>query len=136
MTTANDQLRSIQSRVDELEQTISDRGEQIKARATQLKEEIREELAPLEILRKHPMEAAGVSFVTGLLAGRLMKSAMGPKRHRTPVVHPDVAPAPQTPQTSPLGVAVGALGIELLHAARDLAVTWLKTRAEEKKSKG
>lgn len=135
MTTANDQLKSIQSRVDELEQTISERGEQIKTRASQLKEELKEELAPLEIIRKHPLEASGISFVTGLLAGRIVKSAIGPKRHNTPVSQPVVTPSRHEQQASPLGVAVGAIGIELLHTARDLAVTWLNNRAEEKKKK-
>jgi len=130
MTTAHDPIKNIQSRIDELEQTISERGEQIKERTRQLKEDLQEELSPMEIVKRHPVEATGVSFVTGIVAGRVIRSLFSSK-HR-PAVNQAQA-APQEKQPSPVGVAAGAIGIELLHTFRDLAVTWLKSQVESKK---
>lgn len=154
MTTANDPLKNIQSRIDELEQTISDRGEQIKARTRQLKDDLQEELSPVELIKKHPVESAGVSFVTGLVAGRIIRSVISPKRQRITVAatpQPAAKPGwaekpkphakaaateePREASASPRGMAVGALGIEVIHALRDLAVTWIKNRSEENKGK-
>ncbi|MGC8775291.1 MAG: hypothetical protein ACP5R6_08565 [Chlorobaculum sp.] len=141
MTTANDPIKNIQSRIDELEQTISDRGEQIKARSRQLKEDLQEELSPVEMLRRHPLEATGISFVTGIVAGRIIRSLFSPKRQPATVLPPQPKPAPQASratqekQPSPVGIAAGAIGVELLHTFRDLAITWLKSQVENKKNK-
>jgi hypothetical protein len=136
MTTANDPIKSIQSRIDELEQTISDRGEQIKARTRQLKEDLQEELSPVEMLRRHPLEATGVSFVTGIVAGRVIRSLFSPKRQPTAVETTQARPQTfQANQPSPIAVAAGAIGAELLHTAKDLAITWLKSQVESKKRK-
>ncbi len=141
MSNVNDPIKNIQSRIDELEETISERGEQIRERTRQLKEDLQEELSPMELVRKHPVEAAGASFVTGIVAGRIVRSLFSPKRRSadkaisaTPLPPPQ---APQAKQASPIAVAAGAIGAELLHAAKDLAITWLKNRvAEKKKSNG
>ncbi|MBN1929777.1 MAG: hypothetical protein JW764_09580 [Chlorobiaceae bacterium] len=158
MTTANDPLKSIQSRIDELEETISDRGEQIRARANQLKEELQEELSPMELIRKHPVESAGISFATGIVAGRIIRSVISPKSRKMAVPAAPQPPAAQPgraekPQPAPAerqaakpsvmeaaldrssssGMAIGAIGVELIHALRDMAVTWIKSRGEAKK---
>lgn len=141
MTTANDPIRSIQSRIDELEQTITDRGEEIKARAKQLRDDLEDELSPREIIRKHPVESAGLSLVTGFVAGRIIRSIVTPQRRRVVETGPRIEPQPQPvstampkeKQSSPLRGALNAIGIELLHTAKDLAIAWLKTRQEEKK---
>lgn len=136
MTTVHDPIKNIQSRIDELEQTISDRGEQIKARTRQLKEDLQEELSPVEMLRRHPLEATGVSFVTGLVAGRVIRSLFSPKRQSASVETTQTRPETYQPrQPSPIAVAAGAVGAELLHVAKDLAVTWLKSQVESKKRK-
>lgn len=141
MTTANDPIRSIQSRIDELEQTITDRGEEIKARAKQLRDDLEDELSPREIIRKHPVESAGLSLVTGFIAGRIIRSIVTPQRSRVVEARPHIEPqpvssaAPKEKQSSPLRVALNAIGIELLHTGKDMAITWLKTRQEEKKVK-
>ncbi|NTW47090.1 MAG: hypothetical protein HGB16_03015 [Chlorobaculum sp.] len=137
MSNAHDPIKNIQSRIDELEQTIADRGEQIKERTRQLKEDLQEELSPVEMLRRHPLEATGVSFVTGIVAGRVIRSLVSPKRQPATVA-PQIQPAPQTYQAkpaSPIAVAVSAIGAELLHAAKDMAVAWLKSQVESKKRK-
>jgi|WetSurMetagenome_2_1015567.scaffolds.fasta_scaffold570062_2 hypothetical protein len=137
MTTANDPIKNIQSRIDELEQTISDRGEKIRERTRQLKEDLQEELSPVEMLKRHPVEAAGASFVTGIVAGRVIRSLFSRPKRQTAAVETTQA-RPQTFQAnppSPIAVAVGAIGAELLHTAKDLAVTWLKSQVESKKRK-
>ncbi|NTU57502.1 MAG: hypothetical protein HGB00_01065 [Chlorobiaceae bacterium] len=130
MTTANDPIKSIQSRIDELEQSIAERGEHIKARTLQLKEELQDELSPVELIRKHPVEAAGASFVTGVLLGRAIKSIVSPTPHR-----PSVQSDPADKQRSTLSATIGIIGIELLHTAKDLGIAWLKNYIEEKKNK-
>ena len=137
MSNAHDPIKNIQSRIDELEQTIADRGEQIKERTRQLKEDLQEELSPVEMLRRHPLEATGASFVTGIVAGRVIRSLVSPKRQPATIA-PQIQPAPQTYQAkpaSPIAVAAGAIGAELLHAAKDMAVAWLKSQVESKKRK-
>jgi hypothetical protein len=131
MTTANDHIKSIQSRIDELEQTVSERGDKIKARTRQLKDELQEELSPGELIRKHPLEAAGVSFVTGLIAGRAVRSMFGHGHKKTPAIQ--IAPAEKP--TTTINSTLSIIGIELLHAAKELAVTWLRSRIDEKKKK-
>ncbi|AAM72990.1 MAG TPA: hypothetical protein DEB17_10700 [Chlorobaculum sp.] len=138
MTKANDPIKNIQSRIDELEQTINERGEQIRKRTRQLKEDLQAELSPMEMLKRHPVEAAGASFVTGIVAGRVIRSLFGRKPRAAAIQPsaesaPQAAHAPQQKQPSQIGVAVGAIGVELLHAAKDLAVTWLKSQVEAKK---
>ena len=136
MSNVNDPIKNIQSRIDELEETISDRGEQIRERTRQLKEDLQEELSPMELVRKHPVEAAGASFVTGIVAGRIVRSFFSSKRQPAAKAIPVTPPSPQAPQAkqaSPIAVAAGAIGAELLHAAKDLAITWLKSRVAEKK---
>jgi hypothetical protein len=130
MTTANDPIKSIQSRIDELEQTISERGEHIKARTTQLKEEIQEELSPAELIRKHPLEAAGVSLVTGIVLGRAIRGIVSPS-HKSPAVSSSAADK----QHSTFRATIGVIGVELLNTAKDLGIAWIRNYIEEKKKK-
>lgn len=134
MTTANDPIRNIQSRIDELEQTISEKGEQIRERTRQLKEDMEEELSPMEIIRKHPVEVTGISFVTGIVAGRMIRGIFSRKPHpiETTVVTQQKAPLNQP---SAVSAAVGAIASELLHTGRELGVTWIKNYFEAKKHK-
>ena len=102
-----------------------------------MKEDLQEELSPVEMLRRHPLEATGASFVTGIVAGRVIRSLVSPKRQPATIA-PQTPPAPQATQprpASPIAVAAGAIGAELLHAAKDMAVAWLKSQVESKKRK-
>ncbi|NTW51884.1 MAG: hypothetical protein HGB22_04785 [Chlorobiaceae bacterium] len=130
MTTANDPIKSIQSRIDELEQTISEKGEQIKSRTKQLKEELQDELSPAELIRKHPLEAAGASFVGGVILGRVIKAVVSPS-HKSHAVKP----LPAERSNSTLSATIGIIGVELLHTAKDLGIAWIKSYIEEKKKK-
>ncbi len=140
MTNAHDPLKSIQSRIDELEQTISERGEQIKSRTRQLKEDLQEELSPVEIVRKHPVKSAALSFVTGIVAGRILRGIISPKRSKkvgkgavgtAPGSEPEVVAT----EPSPLKEAMGSIGIELLHTGKDLAITWIKNQFDTRTKK-
>lgn len=130
MTTANEHLKSIQSRIDELEQTITEKGEQIKSRAMHLKEELQDELAPEELVRRHPFKAAGAALLTGLIIGRAARSIVSPSRSAV-AASGTVSAAHHEP--SALKVALGAVGAEVLHAGKDLAIAWLRNYIEEKK---
>jgi hypothetical protein len=130
MTTANDPIKSIQSRIDELEQTISERGEHIKTQAMRLKDDLQDELSPAELIRKHPLEAAGASFVTGVLLGRVIKGIVSPSQKS-----PAVKSLPEEKQHTTLSATVGVIGVELLHTAKDLGIAWIKNYIEEKKKK-
>jgi len=135
MTTENDPIKSIQSRIDELEHTISERGEKIKERTLQLKEDLQDELSPMELIKKNPVEATGISFVSGIVAGRVIRSLFSTKRQPAAKTSPATPQNSQASQPSPVAVAAGAIGVEMLHVVKDLAVTWLKSRVQEKKSK-
>ena len=132
MTTGNDHLQSIQSRIDELEHTISVRGEHIRTRTRQLKDDLKDEFAPAELIRKHPLETAAATFVAGVTLGRILKRM---------VTHSKVPPSVQVPQTEAVESTtyhaasrsvLGSIGIEMLHAGTDLAMTWLKHYLDEK----
>jgi len=140
MTNANDPLKSIQSRIDELEQTISERGEQIKARTHQLKEDLQDELSPVELVKRHPVESAGISFVTGILAGRVVRGLVSPRKPKAvkkKAMHSEPAPGeePIVVKPSALKAAMGSIGIELLNTGKDLAITWAKNQFEARTRK-
>ncbi len=140
MTTANDPLKNIQSRIDELEQTISDRGEQIKARTRQLKDDLQEELSPVGLLKKHPVKSAGVSFATGLVAGRIVRGLIDSRQPKpTGTKAMGTATSPEEPaasaKPSPLKEAISSIGIELLHTGKDLAISWVKNQLEARVKK-
>jgi ElaB/YqjD/DUF883 family membrane-anchored ribosome-binding protein len=134
MTTANEHISSIQTRIDELEQTISERGEQIRNRAVHLKEDLQEELAPAELIRKHPFQTTGSALVAGLVLGRVLKSMF---RSGRTAAAPEPAPVASSQERRPSAVkaALATVGAEALHAGEDLAVTWLKNYISEKKKK-
>jgi hypothetical protein len=132
MITANEHIKSIQSRIDELEQTISERGEQIKSRAVNLKAELQEELAPEELIRRHPFKSTGSALLVGLLVGRAFKSVVAPARRSAPVSESQPA---KHREPSAMKVALATIGAEALYAGKDLAISWMKSYIEEKKKK-
>jgi ElaB/YqjD/DUF883 family membrane-anchored ribosome-binding protein len=132
MTTANEHIKSIQSRIDELEQTVSERGEQIKSRAMHLKEDLQEELAPDELIRKHPFKTTGSALLAGLLIGRAVKSIFRPSDR--PVIVTENLPAVHR-EPSSVKTALVTIGVEILHTGKDLAIAWLKNYIAEKKKK-
>jgi hypothetical protein len=127
MTSGNDPLKNIQSRIEELEQTISQRSAHIKNSTKRLKEDIQTELSPVTVAKKHPLEATGATFVAGFLLARILKNIFRP-RPRPLVQHSTVVDV----KPSVMKVAAGGLALELLHAGKELGVTWLKQYIEER----
>ncbi len=78
MTTTNEPLVGIQARIEELQNTIAEKEEQIKTRARKLKEGLQEEISPTKFIRRHPFETVGTSFLAGLLITTALRS------HRSP----------------------------------------------------
>lgn len=138
MTTANEHIRNIQERIDELEQTISDRGQQIRDRTSQLKEEMQKEIAPEELIKKHPFEATGGALVVGWLIGKVVRSLVSPgPRVQAPA--PPPAPSLESSGSRRMPTAVKAalatVGTEALLAGEDLAISWIKNYISERKKK-
>lgn len=132
MSSAQEHLKSIQSRIDELEHTIAERGEQIRHRTKQLKDDLQDELSPEELIRKHPVEAAGVSLVAGIILGRIARGIVSPGRTSAGQA---VLPPPAGHGQSALKAAIAAIGVEAVHAGKDLAVSWIKSYFDQKKGK-
>jgi hypothetical protein len=130
MTTGNEHLKSIQSRIEELEQTISEKTEQIKTRTQHLKEDIQTELTPVEMVRKHPLEVTGATFVAGFLLARFVGGLFGSKPKRV-VEHTTYVDA----KPSAVKTALGSIGIELLHSGKDLGLTYLRHYLDDKMKK-
>ena len=56
MTTKNEPLPSIQARIEELQNTIVEKEKQIKSRALHLSDNLKAEIAPIEIVKKYARE--------------------------------------------------------------------------------
>ena len=131
MTTPNEPLQSIQARIEELQNTITEKEEQIKARARNLKDELQGELeaqfSPEEIVRKHPFQAAGTAFVTGLVIARLLKGGRYPSE---PAKQKHTAQQERLP--SPEKSALYTIGLEVLRSAKELGFTYLQRYIDKK----
>ena len=75
MTTKNEPLPSIQARIEELQNTIVEKEKQIKSRALHLSDNLKAEIAPIEIVKKYPFQAAGITFVSALLLTRALRGS-------------------------------------------------------------
>ncbi|NTU93202.1 MAG: hypothetical protein HGB29_05650 [Chlorobiaceae bacterium] len=134
MTTANEHIRNIQERIDELEQTISDRGQQIRDRTSQLREEMQKEIAPEELIKKHPFEATGGALVVGWLIGKVVRSLVSPgPRVQAPAPSPESSGSRRMPTA--VKAALATVGTEALLAGEDLAISWIKNYISERKKK-
>ncbi|MBM3423840.1 MAG: hypothetical protein FJY09_11450 [Chlorobi bacterium] len=122
--TTNDTLDGIHARIEDLQNTIAEKEEQIRDRARQLKEDLQTELSPEEIVRKHPFETAGAVLAVGFMIGRALKPSS--RKIRT-------APAAQPVHTSsPARTAMGSIGIDILRSAKDLGFTYLQRYLDRK----
>jgi hypothetical protein len=127
MTTKNDPLPSIQARIEELQNTITEKEEKIKNRTRQLKDELETELSPVEFVRRHPFNAAGITFVAGVLLARALKggrNTSGPVRIDTPAVSDSCSSQNKS--------ALASIGFEVLRTAKDLGFTYLQRYIDKK----
>ncbi len=127
MTTINEPFVGIQARIEELQDTIAEKEEQIKTRARILKEELKEEISPVKFIRQHPFEFAGTSFVAGLLLTRALRS---PRRASAQGERPLTNPSQFIPAQGK--TALSAIGLEVLRSVKDLGFTYLQRYLDKK----
>ncbi len=127
MTTTNEPLVGIQARIEELQNTISEKEEQIKTRARKMKEGLQEEISPTKFIKQHPFEAVGTTFLAGLL---LTKALSGLRR---PSVKGEDS-LPTSPQLIPSQskTALSTIGLEVLRSVKDLGFTYLQRYLDKK----
>ncbi len=131
MTTPNEPLHSIQARIEELQNTITEKEEQIKTRARNLKDELQDELeaqfSPEVLVKKYPFQAAGAAFVTGLVVAKLLKGRRGSS---SPTTVKESWKQERTP--SPEKSALYTIGLEVLRSAKELGFTYLQRYIDKK----
>ncbi len=127
MTTTNEPLASIQARIEELQNTISEKEAQIKARTRKLKEEIQTELSPVKLVKKYPFPATAITFVAGLLIGKALR---GSSQASTPSGQTACPPMERVP--SEQKSALSAIGLEALRSAKDLGFACLQRYIDKK----
>ncbi|ASQ91136.1 hypothetical protein CHL67_09595 [Prosthecochloris sp. GSB1] len=120
-------FKSIDARIEELEKSIRDRETELKNRAGHLTEEIRSELAPGELVRKYPLQAAGAALLTGFLGGKIIRSIVTHSPERKADDGNRAAPEPSGARQ-----ALGALGIDILHSGKNLAFSYLQHYLDQK----
>ncbi len=123
MTTKNEPLNSIQARIEELQNTITEKEDQIKSRALHLSDSIKAELAPMEIVKKYPVQAAAVTFLTGLVLTLALRD-----RKRTPSTEQSDC-YPSQPQRNS---ALYTIGLDVLRSAKDLGFSYLQKYIDSK----
>jgi hypothetical protein len=127
MTTKNEPLPSIQARIEELQNSIAEKEEKIKSRSRQLKKELEAELSPIEFVKRHPLKAAGTTFVAGLLLAKALKGRKGPSNpvQKESRIRPDSFPSQNKS-------ALTTLGIDVLRSVKDLGFTYLQRYIDKK----
>ncbi len=128
MTITNEPLVGIQARIEELHNTITEKEEQIMARNRKLKDELMKEISPEHIVRQHPFEAAGVTFLAGLLLARAMRGHKSPSIRVEPTQHS----APSQHMSAQSKTALSSIGFEMLRSMKDLGLTYLQRYLEKK----
>ena len=123
MTTKNEPLNGIQARIEELQNTIAEKENQIRSRALHLSDSIKEELAPMQIVKKYPFQAAGITFVTGLVLTRTLRGSK-----RTPSTEQTDC-YPLQPQRNS---ALYTIGLDVLRSAKDLGFSYLQKYIDSK----
>jgi hypothetical protein len=129
MTTPNEHLIGIRARIEELHDTITEKEEQIKARTRKLKEELKEEISPENIIRKHPGKATGAAFLAGLLLTRTLRG------HRNPsilVEHTQQHPTSSHHLSAQSKTLLSTIGFEVLRSVKDIGFTYLQRYLEKK----
>jgi len=127
MTTKNEHLSSIQARIEELQNTITEKEMEIKARTRQLRDDLEAELSPVELVRCYPFKAAAATFIAGLLLARFLKGG----RRTANVKRGDSSPL-QDSCSSPNNNALETIGIDILRSAKDLGFNYLQRYIDKK----
>jgi ElaB/YqjD/DUF883 family membrane-anchored ribosome-binding protein len=123
MTTKSETLSGIQARIEELQSTITEKEEQIKTRAMHLKDDLKAEFSPDEIVKKYPLQAVGMTFVTGMLIARTLKGLKSPSSTAKPE---------HVSSLSQNNSALYNIGIDILRSAKDMGFKYLQRYIDSK----
>ncbi len=123
MTTKNETLSGIQARIEELQSSILEKEEQIKSRAQHLKDDLKNEISPVEMVKKYPFQATGVTFVAGLLITRALKGL----RKSSLSVQSEQSYSPSQSNS-----ALYTIGLDVLRSAKDLGFSYLQRYIDSK----
>jgi hypothetical protein len=121
MTTNNDTMRKVQKRMEELQNTIAEKEEQIRLRGHQLQHDIEAGISPKEIVKKHPLQSTALLFLTGILTGQAVRT-LAHKPTVQPTAEKTAFPLPQAAPDSDFR----DIRMELLRSAKDLGVSYLQ----------
>jgi len=128
MTTPNEPLVGIQARIEELHNTITEKEEQIKMRTRKLAANLKEEISPENIIRKHPGKAAGAAFIAAFLLTRTLRG------HRSPSIRVEHTQhsTPSQNLSTHSKTALSTIGFEVLRSVKDIGFTYLQRYLEKK----
>ena len=127
MSPINEPLSSIQARVEELQSTIAEKEEHIKASARHFKDELKEEVSPLRLVRRYPLQSVGVAALAGVALGRRLR-----RGNRASSV---VAAAPVVQSNVLLSTTqtlLSVVGMELMRSLKEIGLSYLKQYIEKK----
>ena len=125
MTPTSEPLSSIQARIEELNSTIAEKEEQIKARARHVKNEIKEEISPAHMVRRYPLQSAGVVALVGIVVGRALRGNGSSARVNTTTVRSNTRQS--TAQT-----LLSMVGMEVIHSLKEIGLNYLQRHLEKK----
>ncbi|WP_076792038.1 hypothetical protein [Chlorobium sp. KB01] len=127
MTTKNEHLSGIQARIEELQNTITEKEAKIKARSRQFKDDLEAELSPVELVRRYPLKAVATTFIAGFLVTRSLKGPRNPRK-----TMPADSCVAQESSSSQNSKALAAIGLDILRSAKDLGFTYLQRYIDKK----
>ena len=127
MTIKNEPLTGIQALIEELQSTISEKEEHIKERARRLKDELKDEISPLHLVKRHPFEAAGTSF----LAGLLLTTALRSRRSPSVIIDPQASATSHFFPVTSKNILF-AIGLEVMRSVKDLGFTYIRRYLDKK----
>ncbi len=127
MANKTEPLKSTEAKIQELENRIRDREEQLRKRTGRFKKELQQELSPEELVRRYPFRTTGLSLLIGFFTGKLIRKALS----RQPQQRTETDRS-QRKEPSELKSALGSIGLELLRSGKDIAISYLKHSLDKK----
>ncbi|TCD48838.1 hypothetical protein [Chlorobium sp. N1] len=122
MTKKNEHLESVQARIEALQETIAERERDIRERAGRFQERLEKEISPVEMVRRHPWQAAFGALAVGFLTGRMLRGGGSPAEHPEQQEFPQAPLAPMAQRSAVLP----DIRLELIRSAKELGVSYLQ----------
>ncbi|MCW8798572.1 MAG: hypothetical protein OQK66_06355 [Prosthecochloris sp.] len=109
---------NIEARIQHLQDSIAQHSQQLKSRASRLKDDLQDELAPEEIIRKYPLQSAAASLIAGVLTGKFIRAVVTPstRSHEKSIEN----------RPSEFKTALSDIGVDILRSGKDLAFTYFR----------